>query len=665
MKLRSLIKKTPIEALPTAALLRLIGCLALVLGPHLLRVPPWAAALSAGVLVWRYAAAIRQWRTFLPAWLRVALSLSAFTGIYENFGRISGQTAGVALITVMAALKLTELRGRRDTVVMAFLMYFILITHFLYSQELWTAAYLIVCAIAITAVLIEAHHPGGRLGAVPLYRLSSLLVAQALPLMVVIFVLFPRIPGPLWGLPSDSGAARSGLSDSMAPGDISSLIQSNELAFRVRFKGEAPNQHDLYWRGPSFSHFDGHTWDAGVRVPPAVPPDAELEGDSVNYEIVMEANRAHWLLALDLPEPGSLPEGAALNADYQLILLKDDVRERRLYRLRSHTHYRLQPELPPALRETMLRIPKNSNPKTQALAAQWRGEGLTSAQIVERALTMFRKERFFYTLQPPALGRHSVDEFLFVTHRGFCEHYASSFAFLMRAAGIPARIVTGYQGGERSAVGDYYLVRQSDAHAWAEVWLEGRGWARIDPTAAVAPDRIERGLGQALAGTEALPGFLDPSNRRGFRFNLAARWDWLNAQWNYWVLGYGPDLQQAVLRQLGLFSWRDMILALTALMTVLLTGFGFWLLRKNRVDGPTDPLHRIWRRMQAKLVGLGVEMRDHEGPRDYIARAASVRPDLAPALHAALQIYLRQRYYQLPNTDSSAQLASAVSRIGI
>jgi protein-glutamine gamma-glutamyltransferase len=657
------VKKVTTDLLPQSALLRLLACLSVVLAPHLLRLPIWASALVVGVIVWRGLAVFKQWRALLPSWLRVALTLSAFTGIYESFGRISGQTAGVALITVMAALKLTELKARRDTVVMVFLMYFILITHFLFSQELWTAAYLLICASAITAILIEANHPGGALPPRTTFRLATRLVLQALPLMVLIFILFPRIPGPLWGLPSDSGAARSGLSDSMAPGDISSLIQSNEVAFRVRFDGAPPEPRERYWRGPTFGHFDGHQWDAGVRPEGSANPVAELEGPAYGYEIVLEPNRARWLLALDLPERADLPENSRLDPDYQLVLDKGEVRERMLYRLRSHTRYRLQPELPPALATVMTRLPKNSNPRAQALAQGWRDQGLPPAAIIDTALRMFREQQFFYTLQPPALGRNAVDEFLFDTHRGFCEHYASSFTLLMRAAGIPARVVTGYQGGERNAVGDYYLVRQSDAHAWSEVWLDGRGWVRVDPTAAVAPSRIERGLGPSLSGIESLPGFLDPSRRNGFRFNLEARWDWVNAQWNRWVLGYGPELQQEFLRYFGLLNWSDMILALTVLLSAGLGIFGLLMLRAARVQPKIDPALRAWRRLQRRLAAAGLPQKAEEGPRDYAERVSRARPDLAATMNAALAAYLQARYYDAQPEARQRQLTAAIAQV--
>ena len=631
------------EVLPRAGLYRLLVTLAVILAPHLPRLPIWATLLVGFVLAWRGAAALRGW-PMLPRIVRIALALAAFGGVYASFGRVTGQTAGVALIVVMAALKLTELKARRDLMVMVFLMYFLLITHFLFSQELWTAAYLIVCAILITAVLIDANHPGGSLPPKLLLRMGSRLIGQALPLMVLIFVLFPRVPGPLWGLPSDAGASRSGLSDSMSPGDISRLIESDAIAFRVRFEGPVPTMRERYWRGPVFARFDGRRWETGLRPPEAARPVAELEGPATRYELTLEPNRTPWLLALDLPSPSGLDGDVTINPDYQLVLSKGDLRDRRLLNLESHTRYRLQATLPARLRPVFLQLPRNSNPRAVALAKQWRAEAASDAAIVDTALAMFRRQEFFYTLHPPALGRDGIDEFLFDTRKGFCEHYAGSFTFLMRAAGIPARVVTGYQGGEKNAVGDYYVVRQQDAHAWSEVWLEGRGWVRVDPTAAVAPNRVDRGIGEALAGQADLPAFLNPANREGFRFNLEARWDWLNAQWNHWVLGYGPDLQREFLRRFGLIDWSDMILALTVALSLGVGVIGALLLRRSEPVAATDPPLRHWRKVQVRLARAGLPPRPSEGPLDYAERVAAARPEIADAIRALAARYVRARY---------------------
>ena len=585
--------RTRLEYLAQSSLLRLLAVMALIITPHLWRLPAWEVPLVLGVLGWRALAVMRQWR-MPPRWLKVLITVAAFVGVQLSYGRTHGQAAGVALFVVMLVFKLMEMRDRRDVMITVFLMYFVLVTHFLYSQEIWTIAYLLLCATGITAVLIEASHPGSALPPRITGALAIRQILEALPLMVVFFLLFPRIPGPLWGLPSDGGAAaRTGLSDSMAPGDISALIESDQLAFRVEFDGAAPPKSQMYWRGPVFWFYDGRSWSPGFRGDPGAVPAAETRGAPLSYRLTLEPTGQRWITALDLVDRTALPPDTSINTDY-LLLHKRRIGERRLLRLRSHTEYRLEPELSRFRRQQATRLPLDYNPRTRALAERWRQQGMDDAAIIRAALRLFREQGFVYTLRPPALGRHAVDEFLFETRRGFCEHYASSFAVLMRSAGIPARVVTGYQGGERNALGDYYVVRQSDAHAWVEVWLDAQGWRRVDPTGAVAPERIEMGIESALSAAEGLPAFL--GSRTALRYWLEARWDLANAYWNRWVLGFGPDMQQQLLAQLGVAGTRNMILLLTGLVTAVLTVFGLLALRAAAPAARRDEVQRLWRR---------------------------------------------------------------------
>ena len=651
------------DFLPRAVLLRLLAVLAIVLAPHMQRLPLWEILLVLAIGLWRLLATLRQWRA-MPRWVRFVLTIGAFVAVYAQFGNVAGQSAGVALLTVMASLKLTELNTRRDVMVMVQLMYFILITHFLFSQEIWTVAYLLACAVLITSLLVEANHPDAALPLRASLHLGGRLVLHALPLMVVLFLLFPRIPGPLWGLPNDAGTAQTGLPDDMSPGEIQNLIESDEVAFRVRFNGPVPPPEELYWRGPVLAHFDGRRWEAGRR-PPSGAAAAELGAPAYSYEITLEPQRRPWLLALDLPSRLGLPQDATLSSDYQLVA-SAEVKERRLYQLTSHPHYHLQIELPNAQRSVFLQLPPGSNPRTHALAARWREQGLDDLAVVKAALEMFRGKEFYYTLRPSVLGRNSIDEFLFDTHRGFCEHYSSSFTVLMRAAGIPARVVTGYQGGSRNTLGDYYLVRQSDAHAWSEVWLAGEGWVRVDPTAAVSPQRIEKGIGAALEGSDGLPAYLDPSRRSyQLRALLEARWDWANAEWNRWVLGYGPDLQSEVLGRLGLVDWSDMILALTVAISLILGVLGLGLMRQFLPKREQDPVQQQWLKARRRLARAGFTQRPDEGPQDFAGRVAAARPDLAAAVDRVCALYLRLRYLHTPDAGAQRELGEAVAALRV
>lgn len=649
------------EYLPLATLLRLLAVLALTLLPHAARLPPWESLLIVALLIWRGLSAYRQWR--MPhGGLRAALTLTAFAGIYASYGSVSGQNAGTALLCIMAALKLVELRTRRDVMVTVFLMYFLLITHFLFSQEIWTAAYLLISMVAITALLIECQH----LGALPprqTLRTGAILVAQALPLMVLLFVLFPRIPGPLWGLPADAGAARSGMTDKMSPGDISDLIRSEEVAFRVEFEGPVPAPAQRYWRGPVLDAFDGRSWEKDFPSSPYTPPpEIEFEGPAIDYTITLEAHRMPWLFALDMPQRESLPADSFIGREGELLGIKPVI-ERQQYRLRSHPRYRLQNTLSNGAKIRYTRLPEDYNPRTLAYAQQLREQQLPPEQIARTVLEWFNRENFVYTLQPPALGRHSVDDFLFSTRRGFCEHYASAFTFLMRAAGVPARVVAGYQGGQQNSVGSYYVVRQSDAHAWTEIWLDGRGWVRVDPTAAIAPSRIEEGgIESALSAFDRdYAGSLAARTR--LQFYLEARWDWLNMQWNTWVLAYGPELQQDFLSRFGIRDYQGMILALTLLGSGTLALIGALMLRQFLPAPIRDPSLREWRRLTSRLARAGYVQAADEGARDFAARVAAERPEWADPLQRATALYLRQRYLQEPDPATAQALRVAVSAV--
>ena len=627
--------------LHVATLLRLLAVLVFVLAPHMARLPVWETVAVLAVIAWRGWAAQRHF-TMPSKWIRGALALAAFAAVYISYGRINGQHAGVALLVVMAALKLTEMDQRRDVMVMVFLMYFVCSTHFLFSQELWTLVYLLLAAVTVTTVLIESNHAGEPLPLKVTLGRGGRLVAQALPLMLLMFILFPRVPGPLWGLPSDAGAARSGLSDRMAPGDIAALILSDELAFRVDFDGDAPPQNQLYWRGPVFWDFDGREWSEGGPVYTA-PYPVQLQGAPVRYEVTLEPNRTTWLFALDAIDQSQLPPDSLVTADGRL-LSKKPVRERIAYRAVSHPRYLASPDLNDQQRRMATRLPGNRNPQAVAMAQRWRAEGMDDATLMQAALQMFRNQQFFYTLNPPILeGGNPVDEFLFTTKKGFCEHYSSAFTTLMRAAGIPARVVTGYQGGARNVIGGYYTVRQSDAHAWSEVWLQDRGWVRVDPTAAVAPNRVELNLQSALGADEALPFAFRRSSSQLFT-QLEARWDWVNAEWNRWVLAYGPELQKEFLGRFGIEGWRDLMLALIVALSAATGLFGLIALRRAMPVRIEDDALRLWRQAMAKLAGDGLIQRPHEGPQVFVARVIEQRPELAATLQPLLASYLAMRY---------------------
>lgn len=609
----------------------------MVIAPHTDHLPPWVTALCAALLAWR--AHLTRIEGALPKrWLLTAITLAAVGAILAEYRTLFGREAGVTLLILLTALKFMELRGPRDAMVLIYLACFIIITNFLYSQSIPTALYMLATLLVIVTAWVQLHGEGIALR--PRLRIAGTLLLQAIPLTLVLFVLFPRVQGPLWGLPQDA-FARSGLDDRMSPGSLSRLSLSDEVAFRVVYHGTPPRREQMYWRGPVLWLFDGRTWTPG-RTDAATAPQFAETSLPIAYSVTLEPHDKRWLFALEMPDRLSVP--ARLTSDFQL-LRKDPLKERLRYEARSHLAFRANLQEAEAQLERALQLPHGLNPRALELASQWRAAGAgDAAAVVRAALAYFNRENFRYTLEPAALtGAHGMDEFLFETREGFCEHYAGSFVFLMRAAHIPARVVTGYQGGEYNAVGGYYIVRQADAHAWAEVWLSGRGWVRIDPTAAIAPARVERGLAESVPDTAALP-FMTRSAPQWLR-DLRLNWDALTNRWNQWVLGYDRELQFAFLTRLGMedLGWRKLALNMTFALGLVIAGLALYMLRHLYVQRP-DKVQAAWLKICRKLAKAGLPRAPHEGAQDYAARITVARPDLADDIADLAARYSALRY---------------------
>lgn len=629
------------------------------LAPHLLNLPAFIPLFCLLFGLWRWMSAHYAWA--LPGMAaRALLTLTALAGVFLGFGTVIGRDAGAGLLVIMLGLKLLETRCYRDAVVVLFLDYFLCVTAVLYSQAIPTLVYLALALLLITAAMIELNQPArDRVPLRAMLRRAGVLLLQATPLALLLFVLFPRIPGPLWGLPQDGTGGTGGLDDSMTPGSITRLSRSDEVAFRVDFAGPLPPAQRLYWRGPVLWHTDGRTWsssrDRGVAAPAAGLGFTPLDDAALEYTVTLEPHHRSWLYALDLPL--TVPPQARRTADLYLVADKP-VRQLTRYTARSALQYRTAP-LSAAERARALQLPP-ANPAARALGAQWRGQTQDDAAVVERALRYFAEQPFYYTLEPPPLTGDAIDQFLFETRRGFCEHYSAAFTVLMRAAGIPARVVTGYQGGEPNPLGDYLIVRQRDAHAWSEVWLAGQGWVRVDPTAAVAPSRIEQGIDSVLPAPQR--GLLrdfgtGPLGELWQRSRLA--WDTLNNRWNQWVLAYGPENQAALLARLGLHSWTRTALALLGGLVLLLAALGLVLLVRRRQH--LDPALRLYQRFCRKLARRGIVRAPSEGPAAFAARVQQLRPELSEAVALINDRYIAIRYGSLYSADQIKQLRRAVA----
>ncbi len=622
-------------------LLWLTGALTLVVLPHAPRMPLWVIAAFLVLGLWRLAGALHGSR--LPGRLtRLLLQVVLVAGVYLEYGTIMGRTAGIALLITLVGMKLLETRDQRDAYIGVLLAYFLVITNFLYSQSIPTGIYMFLVVVVTTTTLIRLVTDADQMDARASLRLGGGMLLQAIPLMLVLFLLFPRIPGPLWGLPEDSINAVTGLSESMSPGDISRLSQSAAVAFRVRFDGAPPPAPRLYWRGPVMWDTDGRRWEVGE--PLQLPTPRLREGDDVvRYTVTLEPHNQPWLLLLDLPM--ELPPGSDLGAD--LVTRRDEeVTSRIRYPAASALDSRAETAHASALARA-LDLPADSHPRTRALARQWADTAASPEAIVSQALTHFTTGGFAYTLQPPRLPGDPVDEFLFDSRRGFCEHYATAFTVLMRAAGLPARVVTGYQGGEPNPVDDYWIVRQRDAHAWAEVWLEEQGWVRVDPTAAVAPNRVELGMDGALPPPRpAIIGLGEDDVEQLYALMRQLRfgWDAANNWWNQWVLGYGQGRQQSFLARLGIDAtdWRELAMGLLVMVGLALGGVAWWLIHGAR--GRRDGARRLYDRLCRKLARRGVECRTTEGPIHLGQRAGARLPEARGELEAIIDEYVRLRY---------------------
>ncbi len=629
-----------------------IGALALSIAPHLPYLPVWIVVAFGGCSLWRYL--IEKRRRALPSvWFRALLALTCFFGVLMTYHTISGVGPGSALLAIMASLKLLETRKRRDQFVLLFIAIFLVMSSILREQYLWSLPYMIISVLVIMTAWLRLSATAKETARQSAATGGRLLLYTA-PLAIAMWIFFPRLATPFWAVPMDTGTATSGISDAMSPGDISKLSMSNAVAFRARFDDEIPASRDLYWRGLVLTVFNGRTWSMNDPYEgPRVHEKVSGQGDPIAYQITLEPTRQQWVFALDMPWSWTL-ESTFMGPQHQLARAQP-VDQRIAYDAVSYLDYKTNVDLTEYARSWYQRLPETSNPRTQALAQQMRGAAGSDKSYIEAVLHKFNNEEYFYTLEPPPLGKNPTDRFLFDTRRGFCEHYASAFAVMMRAAGIPARIVLGYHGGELNPMGGHLIVRQSDAHAWNEIWLEGHGWYRIDPTAAVAPDRIEYGASDAtLDSLAAAWGF---SATSALLLKLSLTFDAINAKWNDWILAYGPDKQNRFMQWLGMDNpdWQKMMLTMIGLLALLITFISLLLAMRYRAPAK-DRAAILYRRFTRKI-GLRPEVGETaERFAQRAAKSSSMPPTVIDSVTAA---YLEARYG--PNDGSAlARLKIAV-----
>ena len=538
-----------------------------------------------------------------------------FTTIFYSYGHVFGKDPGIALITVMAMLKMFEIKSSRDCYIIIYTAFFIIASNFFQSQSVWLILYVFAILVYITSILIALSDRRHSLTLGARLKMSSKLMLFAMPIMLILFLLFPRIPGPLWGLPEDAFTRNTGLNDEMSPGSINRLISSSEIAFRVSFDGAIPEHHERYWRGIVLSRYDGKTWtrhDAPRSALPNIEHRNNIASD-YDYTITLQPTNMDWLLSLEYPDEHEaqfrFTREGSLHADNKINNVIN-------YRLSSRTDSVNRSLFEQEDFKNRL-LPVDRNPQTLQLAQEMLARSTDVRSYVEEVLNHFRNNEFIYTLNPELLGEHAMDDFLFETRKGFCEHYASAFVYLMRAAGIPSRVVIGYMGGRMNPLDDYMIVRQSDAHAWTEVWIDDH-WQRVDPTAAVSPERIEQGLLNAGLELDQLPLLMVSDNT--WLKNATFLYDSFQNSWNQWVIGFNKNKQNRLLRSLGFddASTSDLILLLVVSLSMAALIVTWLLLQQGTKE--SDPVQHLYRRFCMKLKRHGIIRQLNEGPKDFEQR---------------------------------------------
>ncbi|TFF58230.1 DUF3488 and transglutaminase-like domain-containing protein [Comamonas sp. A23] len=662
-----------LTALPRDArdTLFLLAVIAWIMLPQIQHTPWWTSAFAAALLLWRARLALTS--APLPnRWVLAGALAIAIGATWATHKTIVGRDAGVTLVVMLLALKTLELRARRDAMVVFFLGFFVLLSNFFYSQSLPTAMAMVLGLMGLLTALVNAHMTAGKPPLTQALRTAGWLALWGAPVMVSLFLFFPRM-APLWGVPSDDMAGRSGLSENMRVGEVAALALDDSVALRIRFDtpgGQEPPANTLYFRGPVLSQFDGRNWQADPVLDAMAVPQLRVSGEPIRYQMLIEPSKRRWLTLLDAAktEP-QIPPGASvgrlrMSSSLQWLswrpitdVLRVDAQSHLDF---SHGPLQLTPEL-----KRYLQLPAGSNPRTRALGEHLQAElraqpgaGADTDRLIASALQHLKTGGYTYTLEPGVVDSdHTADDFWFDSKEGFCEHIASAFAVLMRSMGVPARIVTGYQGGDRNSVDNYWTVRNSDAYAWTEVWIAGRGWVRVDPTGAVAPSRVgqfQRLSAPPGAFASAVGNFVDT----GTLEKLRAVWEAVNNRWNQWVINYTQSRQLNLLQSLGFESpsWTDLLRLLACSLSALALLWLIWArATRPQRDGWSQLMHAARLRLQRAGIASGAS--DSTRSLSRLVQESWAKESASAPLAAALSDWLldmeRLRYAPSSNTEAT------------
>jgi len=642
-------------------LIFLLASIGLIAFPHINHIPKAVFAFFYLLLSWRFIGIWKQ--NWLPNKLIVFfLTVCGLALIYSQHHGVFGRDAGTRLFVTALALKLLEIKSERDLYLITYLAFIVAASQFLYEQSLLMSAYIlfVCCVLLATLVCINSGRPqpGAAL------KTASIILVQAIPIAVVLFILFPRIEAPKWLLFNEKHQAKAGLSDSMEPGSISDLGMSDELVFRVKFTGALPPPVQRYWRGPVLSHTDGKKWTQVKDLQFGRSLDKPVfTGSPYQYTLLMEPQDKVWVFALEMPADYALPLNR--NANYQLIT-SEKPDKRTEYKITSYLNYNTG-TITRTEYKVATQLPNQPSDKIKQLVKQLHGFDSSPDDFIKRLLNHFRREDFHYTLTPALMEENPIETFLFETRYGFCSHYAAAFVYLMRVANIPARVVTGYQGGELNKVGNFLEIRQADAHAWAEVWIENKGWVRFDPTAAIAPERIERNINidQLMPGGVISYMPTGAAAQAAFNWLKQTRQLWSNVDYNWqrWVINYDNRNQSRFLSSLGIDDIKAMIYWMVGsigLITALLS----WLLLYQKHKA-IDPELRIYNRFCRKIAKRGLLRGQCEGAKDFAERIKIKLPEQAANIDQITDLFIKLRYGKNTTQDYFKYLKQRVTRFKI
>jgi transglutaminase-like putative cysteine protease len=595
-----------------------------------------------------------------PRWMNYIFLITGLVIVVSEYSGVIGKDFGVSLLVAMLSLKILEIKTYRDAYVLLFLTTFMLITHFLYTQEMFIVFYVFTLTFFMLFLFLWFNQLQQKVSFYHLFLTTGKISLQAIPVMVILFIFFPRLDGPLWGFDQQSGLAVTGISGNISPGSISQLSKSSATAFRVKFDDpdDIPQPELRYWRGPVIVETDGINWKAEEK-PLAAEIRYQSAGEPVSYQITTEASNEHWVFALDLP--ATIPEQTFVTKDYA-VRAKDKIQKRTTFNFISYPEYLAHSTTSEQL-DAALSLPGGVTDRMRQFVDTMKRSNHSNEDFVRSVLNHFNTENFIYTLSPPPLTVNPADEFLFETRKGFCEHYATSFVLLMRIAGIPARVVAGYQGGEWNTAGNHLIVRQSDAHAWSEIWLGDKGWVRVDPTTAVAPERVERSIDpeQFLEGAPVVFKISSEGMFGSFLKQAVFMADALDLNWHRWVVGFSRERQNYFLRSTGLDFLEGYKLGLSAIVLSSLAIIIMVLIFRGKIIDRRDPAKKLWDKFIHKLNKRGVSCKPADGPQTIARNAGQILTENSSSINLISRMYIQVRYGKMYSPDQLRTLKKLIS----